>query len=180
MPKKAARVTQGVPQDLSDYANLLYHDLRRVAGRYFKGERQGHTLQATALVHEAFLRLAEKGPETYKNRAHFFACIARVMRELLVDAARTRKTVKRWGRAQRVSLDGIDVSAPEVPDYLAIDSALERLAAFDSRSAQIAEMRIFAGFSTPETAEALGLASSTVRARWAMARAWLEQQLGRA
>jgi len=164
---------------LADFAQLAYGELRRVAAHWCSRESQNHTLQPTALVHEVYIRLAGTGPRKYANRAHFVALASRVMRQILVDAARRRNANKRGGAWQRVPLDELQVSTPGVPDYPAIDSALRRLTTFDPRSAHIAELRIFAGLSVREIAEVLHLAPTTVRARWAIARAWLGKQLQR-
>src|SRR5439155_16294851 len=173
--KATTRLTR--PLELSEFAQIAYSELRRLAGKYFKNERAGHTLQPTALVHEAFLRLAAYGPEAYVNRAHFFSTAARAMRQILVDYSRAHNARKRSGRVPPVAIDTLDVAAQDLPDYPAIDSALKRLAMDKPRYAQIAEMRIFAGLSVHEVAETLGLAPSSVRVYWATARTFLEKQL---
>jgi RNA polymerase sigma-70 factor, ECF subfamily len=166
------------PPELSEFAQIAYSELRRMAGSYFKSERTDHTLQPTALVHEVYIRLAKGGPKAYVNRAHFFSTAARAMRELLVDYARAHNAKKRSGKSPRVALDALQAPAQELPDYPAIDAALKRLAAVhSSRFVQIAEMRIFAGLSNHEVAKTLGLAPSSVRVYWAKARTFLEKQL---
>ena len=133
------------PFCLEDFAPLVYGELRSIAGRFFKCEPQHHTLQPTALVHEVFVRLALNGPEKYMSRAYFFAVAGRAMRQILVEAARKRNAQRRGRDWQRVPLDGLEVACPELPDYLAIDFALEGLSNFDPQLAQIAELRVFAG-----------------------------------
>lgn len=165
------------PMPLADFVQIAHSELRRIAGSYFQNERAHHTLQPTALVGEVFIRLSIRGPETYINRAQFFAAASRAMRQILVEYARARNTAKRGGLLPKVPLEAVDVTAPSCPDYLAIDSALAHLEATHSRSAEIASMRIFAGLSVEEVAEALGLAPSTVRVHWNSARAWLQNQL---
>lgn len=165
------------PLLLEDFAPLVYSELRRIAGRFFKSEPRDHTLQPTALVHEVFVRLALNGPETYVSRAYFFAVAGRAMRQILVEAARKRHAQRRGRHWQRVPMDGLEVACPELPDYLAIDFALEALGDFDPQLAHIAELRVFAGLSEQETANLLGMAPSTLRARWAVARAWLGRAL---
>lgn len=171
------RPSKTAPLSLADFVQIAHSELRRIAGSYFQNERPHHTLQPTALVHEVFVRLSFYGPETYGSRAQFFAAASRAMRQILVEYARARNTDKRGGRFLKVPLDTVDVPAPSCPDYLAIDSALAHLEAKHSRSAEIASMRIFAGLSVEEVAEALGLASSTVREHWNFARLWLQNQL---
>ena len=165
------------PETLADFAQCAYSELRRIAGHYFKREQPGRTLQPTALVNEVYVRLARNGPKAYQNRSHFFGVAAKAMRQILVDEARRRGASKRAGHLQRVSLSEIDVAAPELPDYAAIDSALERLSLVKPRLAQVAELRVFAGLSVREAAEVLKLAPSTVRALWAAARTWLEKEI---
>jgi RNA polymerase sigma-70 factor (ECF subfamily) len=166
------------PLELSEFAQIAYSELRRVAGAYFQLERPDHTLQPTTLVHEAYIRLASGGPDAYVNRAHFFSTAARAMREILVDYARARNATKRGGRVPHVAIEGLAISAPELPDYLAIESALKRLAVVQpSRLVQVAELRIFAGLSVSEVAETLELTASSVRVYWAKARTFLEKEL---
>jgi RNA polymerase sigma factor (TIGR02999 family) len=159
---------------------LVYHELRQVARRRLESEREGHTLQATALVHEAYVRLAG-GDLQWQNRAHFFALAATAMRRILVDHARSRAADKRGGDAEVLSLDrtGIDPTAREgdVIELLALDQALEALAAQDPRKARVIEAHVFAGLTQRETAEALGISPATVERDLRLARAWLARAL---
>jgi RNA polymerase sigma factor (TIGR02999 family) len=159
-------------------APLVYDELRRLARRYMGGEREGHTLQATALVNEAYLRLVEVNRVQWQNRAHFFAMSARLMRRILVDVARAKQARKRGGGAgQKVSLDeALLVSAPG-DDLVAVDDALEALAAVDARKSQVVELRFFGGLSVEETAAALNVSSDTVTRDWKVAKAWLLREL---
>lgn len=157
---------------------LVYEELRRLAGRYMRGERPGHTLQATALVHEAYLRLAGEREISWQNRAHFFAVAANLMRRILVDHARTKRAKKRGGDDQKVSFDEAVLVQPQAsPQCLALDEALERLAKRDPRQARIVELRYFGGLSEQEAAEVLGISTRTVKRDWNVARAWLYQEL---
>ena len=157
---------------------LVHDELRRLARRHMAGERGGHTLQATALVNEAYLRLIEVNQVRWQNRAHFFATASRVMRRILVDAARARGYQKRGGGAEKVSLDEeILVSAEPRQDLIALDDALNALAAFDLRKSQVVEMRFFGGLSVEETAEALHVSADTVMRDWRLAKVWLVREL---
>jgi RNA polymerase sigma-70 factor, ECF subfamily len=142
------------------------------------GERRGHTLQATALVNEAYLRLIEVNQVRWQNRAHFFAMASRVMRRILVDAARARRYQKRGAGAETVSLDeALLVSGEPRQDLIALDDALNALAAFDLRKSQVVEMRFFGGLSVEETAEALHVSADTVMRDWRLAKVWLVREL---
>ena len=157
---------------------IVYDELHRLASGYLKRERTGHTLQSTALVNEAWMRLADQSAP-WQNRAHFLGVAAQAMRRILVDHARRRAAQKRGGQDARVTL--ADVSAPggrEV-DLVLLDEALERLAALDERQAKMVTMRFFAGLSVEETAEALGVSEKTVKRDWAAAKAWLHRELAR-
>ena len=158
---------------------LVYDELRRIAARYVSRERPGQTLQATALVNEAFVRLAAERPRDFQNRTHFLAIAALSMRQILVQRARARAAAKRGGAPQRVTLDDASagVSAPESIDVLALDEALTRLAALDPEQARIVELRYFGGLTIEETAEVEGISPATVKRQWAMARAWLKRAL---
>lgn len=157
---------------------LLYDELRRLAGRYLGHERPDHTLQATALVHEAYLALVGDADTHLQNRAHFFALAARVMRRLLVDHARARKMAKRGGGAPKLSLDeALQVGADAPEDLLGLDDALTRLAELDPRKARIVEMRFFGGASVEEVASVLELSTATVVNETRAARAWLYSEL---
>ena len=169
---------RGEPNALDALLPLVYEELRRLAGHYMKGERAGHTLQATALVNEAYLRLIEVQHVQWQDRAHFFAMAARLMRRILVDAARARGYHKRGGGAALLSLDEALV-VPSEPgnDLVALDEALTALAAVDSRKSQVVEMRFFGGLSLDETAEALHVSRDTVKRDWKMAKLWLLREL---
>jgi RNA polymerase sigma-70 factor, ECF subfamily len=157
---------------------LVYDELRRLARHYLNQERPGHTLQATALVNEAYLRLIDQQSADWQNRAHFFAVAARIMRHLLVDHARARGYAKRGGGAHQVSLDEAAAVTPEVSfDLLALDEALDRLAAIDERKVVIVELRYFSGLSVEETAEAMRLSEITIKREWLKAKAWLYREL---
>ena len=155
---------------------LVYDELRRIAAGYIRGERPGQTLQATALVNEAFLRLASERPRQFANRQHFLAIAALSMRQILVQRARARKAAKRGGAPDRITLDESLASAePPGIDMLALDEALTRLAALDPEQAHIVELRYFGGLTIEETAEVVGTSPATVKRQWAMARAWLKR-----
>lgn len=156
---------------------LVYDELRRIAHRYLKGERTGHTLQTTALVNEAYLRMIELDRMQWKDRAHFFAMAAILMRRILVDYARQRGRDKRGGEWSIVSLDGHDVAEAPRLDIEALDRALEKLAALDPQQARIVELRFFGGLTVDETAAALELSPSTVKRDWVSAKAWLFVEL---
>jgi RNA polymerase sigma factor (TIGR02999 family) len=161
---------------------LVYAELRAQASRALRRESAGHTLQPTALVHEAYLRLADQARVTLRDRAHFFGVAARCMRQILVDHARVRGAAKRGGSADGapVSLtlhDADAVSRVPSAEVLAIDEALERLAAIDPDQARLVELRYFAGLSIEESAAALGVSAATVKREWAVARAWLRREL---
>ncbi len=156
---------------------LVYGELHRLAQRYMAGERKGHTLQPTALVHEAYLRLVDKKSASWKNRAHFLAMAARSMRQILVDHARRRDAGKRGG-GRRVSLGEVEVSSePRKIDLLALDEALVRLEGLDSSESRLVELRFFGGLTIEETAEAMGVSTITVSRGWRHARAWLHREI---
>jgi RNA polymerase sigma factor (TIGR02999 family) len=158
---------------------LVYRELRQVAARLLRGERTGHTLQPTALVHELYLRLVEQDRADWKDRAHFLAVAAKLMRHILVDYARARGTAKRDGMATRIEIAGFELSgeAPRTEEILAVDEALDRLAELDPQQTRVVELRYFAGLTIEETAEALGISARTVKREWAMASAWLRNEL---
>jgi RNA polymerase sigma factor (TIGR02999 family) len=157
---------------------LVYDELRRIAAGYIRRERPGQTLQATALVNEAFVRLASERPRAFANRQHFVAIAALSMRQILVQRARARKAAKRGGAPDRVTLDERLVSTePPGVDVLALDEALTRLATFDPEQARIVELRYFGGLTVEETAEVVGTSPATVKRQWAMARAWLKRDV---
>jgi RNA polymerase sigma factor (TIGR02999 family) len=157
---------------------LVYQELRRRAAAHLRRERPGHTLQPTALVHEAYLRLVDQDRAAWQNRAQFLAVASQMMRRILVDRARARRMAKRSGGWTRVTLgDAIGVTHPIDVDVLDLDDALTRLAAFDARKTQIAELRFFAGLSLDEIGRALGISLATVERDWQAARAWLFKEL---
>jgi len=159
---------------------LVYRELQRRAGAYLRRERAGHTLQATALVHEAYLRLVKQDRIAWQNRAQFFGVAAEMMRRILVDRARARKMAKRSGRWLRVTLnEGLVLDDARAVDVLDLDRALTELAAFDPRKSQIAAHRFFGGLSLEETGHVLGLSIATVERDWQAARAWLYARLTR-
>ena len=158
---------------------LVYEELRRVADRCLRRERPEHTLSTTALVHEAYLRLVEQDRADWKDRAHFLAVAAQLMRRILVDYARARATAKRAGVAAQIDLAGLELGGEEPPveQILAVDEALNRLAELDAQQTRIVELRYFAGMTVEETAEAVGISPRTVKRDWAMASAWLRSEL---
>lgn len=157
---------------------LVYDELRRIAARYMSRERAGQTIQATALVNEAYMRLAGERPRDFANRTHFIAIAALSMRQILVQRARARQAAKRGGRPAQVTLDeGLLADHGRAIDLVALDEALTRLAAIDAGQARIVELRYFGGLTVEETAEAVGVSPATVKREWAMARAWLKQSL---
>src|SRR5687767_5565815 len=170
----------------ADLMPLVYDELRRIAARYMSRERPGQTLQATALVNEAFVRLSAERPRQFQNRTHFLAIAALSMRQILVQRARARRAAKRGGAPQRITLDEGHPEAaaafrrsdaPGDIDVLALDEALGRLTALDPDLARIVELRYFGGLTVEETAEAVGSSPATVKRHWALARAWLKQAL---
>lgn len=171
------RLAAGEAEALDDLYPLIYADLRLVAQRRMAAERTGHTLNTTALVHEAYLRLAG-GRFDVESRVHFLNVAARAMRQVLVDHARRRTSAKRGGQASRVPLEQVLVVAEERSDeLLALDGALARLAALDERQARVVEAKVFGGMTIPEMAVALDVSAATVKRDWAMARAWLAKEL---
>ena len=160
---------------------LVFADLKEIAHRRLRSERQGHTLQTTALVNEVYLKLVNERDLQWQNRAHFFAVAARLIRNILVDYARTKNYAKRGGGAVHVTLDEAVMIADErTTDVLALDEALQALAAVDERKCKVAELRFFAGLSVEETAEVLKISPETVTRDWRMAKAWLRKELGKA
>ena len=158
--------------------SLVYDELHRLAHRYMKRESPGHTLQTSALVNEAFVRLVDQKKVQWQSRAHFFAIAAQMMRRILVDYARNRNYAKRGGGARKVSLDeGLIVSDERSTEVVNVHEALERLAAFDARKSQIVELRFFGGLSIEEAAEVLGVSQGTVMRDWTLAKAWLRREM---
>jgi len=170
---------RGDEQALATLVPLVYDELRRLAARYLRRERPGQTLQATALVHDVYLRLLHDSNLSWQNRAHFFGIAARSMRQILIERARTRGAAKRGGSRIRVTLDpGLVAVEAQSLDLEALDEALTRLEAFDPELARVVEVRFFGGLSIEETAEAVGLSPATVKRRWTLAKAWLARELG--
>ena len=177
------RWQSGDAQALEDVTPLVYRELHQIASRYLSRERRDHTLQSTALVHEAFVKLVDQRRVDWQNRAHFFAIAAQLMRRVLVDYARRTGRVKRGGDVERVTLDDALVPGPSgrglaLEDILSIDHALEELHQLDPRQSQIVEMRYFGGLTVEEIAETIGLSEGTVKREWVAARAWLYRRLG--
>ena len=159
---------------------LVYDEMRRLAHRYLRRERPGHTLQSTALVHEAFVRLTGNAPPQWEDRAHFFGIAAHRMRQILVEYARSRNAGKRGGAAIKLAIDSVDVpgQSPGL-DIVALDDALNDLARFDPQQSRVVELRFFSGLSIEDTAEVLGISESTVKRDWNTARVWLFRELDR-
>lgn len=169
---------EGSEQATERLSELLYPELRRIAGRLMQGERAGHTLQPTAVVNEAFVRLVGEGAVEWQDRAHFLGIAARVMRRILIDYARRRGAAKRGGEVEQVTLDeGVVSGEQSAVGLLALDDVLTRLAEIDDRGARVAELRIFGGLTVRETAEELGVSARTVNGDWAVARLWLTREL---
>jgi RNA polymerase sigma factor (TIGR02999 family) len=174
------RLTDGESAALESLLPLVYAELRRLAASYLRRERPGHTLQPTALVHEAYLRLIDQTQVQWQNRAHFFGVAAQMMRRILVDHARGQQAEKRGGDVTKLSLDeNIDVSGERAADLVALDEALDRLAALDPQKSRVVELRFFGGLSVEEAAEVLGVSAPTVKRQWRMAKAWLYGQVQR-
>jgi len=168
----------GDPGALGALTPALYAELRRLAAAYLRRERTGHTLQPTALVHEAYMRLVDQRQVAWENRAHVLGVAAQLMRRILVDHARARARIKRAGMLTRVTFEGIDVPAAERDvDLVELDDALRELAAVDEQLSRIVELRYFAGLTVEESADVLGTSTRTVDRAWATARAWLRRRL---
>jgi RNA polymerase sigma factor (TIGR02999 family) len=173
--------TGGDAEALDEVIPLVYDELRRIARGHMAQERAGHTIQATALVNEVYLKLKTKRGATWKNRGQFFAVAAQMMRRILVDHAREHSSLKRGGGAQQVTLDdAMLVSNGNASEVLAIDEALQKLEQLDKRKSQVAVMRFFAGLTVEETADALAISIETVARDWRFARAWLRNELSTA
>lgn len=174
------RWSQGDEHALDELIPLVYKDLRRIAARRLQNERSGHTLQPTALANEIFLKLDASAKVPWKNRSHFYAVAARAMRQVLVDYARRRRRDKRGGEIDFVHLEEDLVFAPErSAEVLALDEALERLAAHEPRKARVVELRFFGGLSNQEIAEVLEISSNTVIRDWDYGKAWLHREIRR-
>jgi RNA polymerase sigma factor (TIGR02999 family) len=161
------------------FLKLVYKELRRQAHRYLQKERDGHTLQTTALVHEAYLRLVQQKSAAWENRSHFYAIAATMMRRILIDYAKTKHRARRGGIHSDLPLENaLTISVSETDfDLLALDEALNRLAAKEAQLAKVVELRFFSGLDVVETAEVLGLSESTIKRDWRMAKAWLHRDL---
>jgi RNA polymerase sigma factor (TIGR02999 family) len=170
-------VEQGDPLAAAQLLPLVYDELRRLAREKLAREQPGHTLQATALVHEAYLRLVgNAGQRSFRDRGHFFAAAATAMRHVLIDRARRRQAQKRGGDYERHELDGLRAPEPD-PELLALDEALQKLAAADPLKAKLVELRYFAGLTGEQAAEVLGISPTTADRAWAYARAWLQAEI---
>ena len=170
---------KGDPQALAHLLPLVYQELHRLADRYLRRERPDHTLQATALINEAYIRLVDQTQAPGQNRAHFLAIVARLMRQILVDHARSRAAAKRGG-GRELSLDeGIELPVRRDTDLVALDDALTSLAAIDPQQSRIIELRFFGGLTIDETAEVLGVSPAVINYEWSLARAWLYRELQR-
>ncbi len=170
--------SEGDESALDRLIPLVNEELRRLAHHYISGERAGHTLQTTALVNEAYLRLVDSSRVQWHDRAHFFAVSAQLMRRILVDYARARRSQKRGGEMTRVSLTGaLPIAYQREPDLVALDDALSTLAAIDPRKGRVVELRFFGGLSVEETAEVLEVSPDTVMRDWRLAKSWLLREL---
>ena len=187
--RPASEMTEGVGEgsdngrddSVDALLKLVYTELRRQAHRYLQRERAGHTLQTTALVHEAYLKLVDQKSVVWESRSHFFAIAATMMRRILIDYAKTKHRVRRGGVKSDLPLENalmISVSETDV-DLLALDEALNRLAAKEAHLAKVVELRFFSGLDVVETAEVLGISESTIKRDWQMAKAWLHRELTR-
>lgn len=187
MPESIEKTTQllkkaraGDRQSLDEFLPLVYEELKRIAAHKLSLERPNHTLQATALVHEAYLRLIEQHSVDWQNRAHFFGIASEMMRRILVNHAESRNAKKRGEGKTMISLDDVENFAPTADagvDLLFLDDALKELAEFDPMQAKVIELKFFGGLTNEETAEVLGVSESTVKREWRMARAWLTIKL---
>jgi len=170
-PEKSAALSAVLP--------LVYDELRKIAHRYLRDERPGHTLQSTALVHEAYLRLKKQDGGQFANRAHFIAISAQLMRQILVEYGRSRRAAKRDGGQRLILEDALQLGQGKRMDVVALDDALEELTKLDARQSRIVELRFFGGLSIEETAEILEISPATVKREWAIARLWLHRELSR-
>lgn len=172
------KIADGDADAAAELVPLIYDELRKLAAHFMARERDDHTLQTTALVHEAYLRLVEQRHATWNNRAHFYGAAAGIMRRILVDHARARRTAKRGAGVQRVSLeDAPDLAGGEPEGLLRLDAALTRLGERSPRQVRVVELRFFVGLDVDETAEALAVSAKTVKRDWSVARAWLLREL---
>ena len=170
--------SDGDREALDKLVPIVYEELRRQAARYLRRERPGHTLQTTALIHEAYIRLIDQKNVRWQNRAHFYAIAAQLMRRILVDHARSRQAAKRGGSDIKLPLEeAMIASKGREVDLVALDEALERLAAIDPQQCRVVELRFFSGMSVEETAEVLGVSPRTVKRDWNVAKAWLRREI---
>jgi RNA polymerase sigma factor (TIGR02999 family) len=177
-----SQIESGDPSAAEQLLPLVYEELRKLAAARLAQEKPGQTLQATALVHEAYLRLvgSDKSQQTWDNRGHFFAAAAEAMRRILIDQARRRESLKRGGPLKRHDLDEVQIEAPEPSvDLLALDEALTQFEQLDPPKAALVRLRYFAGLTIPQAAQALGVSTTTADRYWAYARAWLHAEMGR-
>jgi len=173
-------IQDGDPVAEEELLNLVYGELRRLAAAKMAAEPPGHTLQATALVHEAWLKISNKAGQQWENRRHFFAVAAEAMRRILIDRARRRRRIKHGGNHQRVDFEGVEIAAPASGDddkLLEIHEALNALSAEDPGKAEVVKLRFFVGLTAEETAKVLGITVRTVERHWAFARTWLYQRV---
>jgi RNA polymerase sigma factor (TIGR02999 family) len=171
---------QGDQRARDELMPLIYNELRRLARSHLRRERINHTLQPTALVHEAFLRLIDQSQVNWQNRAHFFGAAARLMRQILINHAEARRAAKRGGEAERISLNDVDQFTVEQGlDLAALNGAMEKLEQIDPPQSRIVELRYFSGLTIEEIAEVMGISPATVKREWSTARAWLRRELSR-
>jgi RNA polymerase sigma factor (TIGR02999 family) len=171
-------IEHGDVKAANEFLSLVYQELRRVAAHKMAHEAPGHTLQPTALVHEAWLHLGGDAQSNWKNRAHFFSAVAEAMRRILVDRARKKKALKRGGNLERVDLDAVELASPMPDDeLLALDEALDRLAAVDTRASEMVRLCFFVGLTQEEAARELGISLSTAERVWGFARSWLLREV---
>jgi RNA polymerase sigma-70 factor (ECF subfamily) len=170
--------SNGDQEALESLIPAIYDELRRMAARYLRRERSGHTLETSALAHEAYLRLVDQNRVIWRNRAHFFAIAAQMMRRILVDHARSQRYAKRGGGARKLSLDEApEIAREPLPEMLAIDEALKGLAEVDERKSRLVELRYFGGLTNEEIGEVLDISTATVTREWRTAKAWLYRYL---
>jgi RNA polymerase sigma factor (TIGR02999 family) len=174
-----SQIDAGDPSAAEELLPLVYDELRKLAAARLAQEKPGQTLQATALVHEAYVRLVDTDRvQQWNSRGHFFSAAAEAMRRILVDNARSKQARKRGGELERRDLDALEISLPEIPeDLVALDEALDKLAETDKRAAELVQLRFFAGLPLAEAAQLLGIAPRTADRLWAYARAWLHQEI---
>lgn len=171
-------LSKGDPSAVENLLPLVYSELRRLAASYMRREREGHTLGATGLVHEAYLRLIDQSRVEWRDRAHFFGVSANLMRQILVDHARTRQAGKRGGGVEKVAINPeLDAALSRPAELIAVDDAMQELAKVDPEKARLVELRFFGGLSIEETAEVMGISVPTVNRHWRLAKTWLYGQL---